>query len=183
MKRFKVTPGFVCLCCFLGWYRWQLLGAFLLCAAIHEAAHLLALRLCRVPVYGVELGAGGAVMHTGLSTYGRELLCAAAGPACSLLAAAITLRSHPSFAVLNGLLAAGNLLPIYPLDGGRMLRAALLLRLEPQRAAAVVRKTAGITLCLLMVLACWMTVSLQAGLWPVFAALVVLRRAGRWCDL
>ena len=183
MKRFKVTPGFVCLCCLLGWYRWQLFLAFLSAVILHEAGHFLALLLCRVPVLRIELGAAGAVMQTGLCSYGKELLCAAAGPLCSLLAMVGSIRCLPEFAVLNALLAVGNLLPVYPLDGGRILWAALLLRIEPERSRRIVRAVTGVTLCALMLLACWMTIVLQAGMWPVFAAMVVLRRAGRLSDL
>ena len=116
--------------------------AVLLAAAIHEGGHLAALRLFRIPVEGLRLGARGAVIHArGASrlSYGRELCVTLAGPAVNLLCA-------PLFAVCSarygwdwGLMFAGahavlgvyNLLPIPPLDGARALYLLVACRFGP----------------------------------------------------
>ena len=47
-----------------------------------------------------------------------------------------------------------------------------------ERAARLLRLAVSLTCSMLMVGACWLTVWRQAGLWPIFAALVLLCRAG-----
>lgn len=178
MRGIRVTPGFVAALCLLGWCDLRLCGLFLLALALHEAAHLTALALFRRPVLGLTLGAGGAKIETEALTLRQEALSAAAGPLVNLLSGALTLRCVPAFSAVSLGLAAVNLLPLYPLDGGRILRAALLSRLPPERTERILRLAVWLTCSTLMVGACWLTVWRQAGLWPIFAALVLLCRAG-----
>ena len=113
-----------------------LTAAVLLAAALHEGGHLIALRLFRVPVEGLRLGASGAVIHARGArrlSYGRELLVTLAGSAANLLfappLAALSTRIAWEwgflFAGANVLLGVYNLLPIPPLDGGRALYLAV----------------------------------------------------------
>lgn len=178
MRGIRVTPGFAAALCLLGWCDLRLCGLFLLALALHEAAHLTALALFRRPVLGLTLSAGGAKIETEALTLRQEALSAAAGPLVNLLSGALTLRCVPAFSAVSLGLAAVNLLPLYPLDGGRILRAALLSRLPPERAERILRLAVWLTCSTLMVGACWLTVWRQAGLWPIFAALVLLCRAG-----
>lgn len=178
MRGIRVTPGFAAALCLLGWCDLRLCGLFLLALALHEAAHLTALALFRRPVLGLTLSAGGAKIETEALTLRQEALSAAAGPLINLLSGALTLRCVPAFSAVSLGLAAVNLLPLYPLDGGRILRAALLSRLPPERTERILRLAVWLTCSTLMVGACWLTVWRQAGLWPIFAALVLLCRAG-----
>lgn len=178
MRGIRVTPGFAAALCLLGWCDLRLCGFFLLGLTVHEAAHLTALALFRRPVLGLTLSAGGAKIETEALTLRQEALSAAAGPLVNLLSGALTLRCVPAFSAVSLGLAAVNLLPLYPLDGGRILRAALLSRLPPERTERILRLAVWLTCSTLMVGACWLTVWRQAGLWPIFAALVLLCRAG-----
>jgi Zn-dependent protease len=109
----------------------------------HEMSHSLVARHYGMPIRGITLFIfGGVAEMTNEPSHPRdELLMAAAGPAASLLLAAlvyllyaVVLVLHgPStvaavcwyLALLNGVLAVFNLVPAFPLDGGRMFRAAL----------------------------------------------------------
>ena len=100
-----------------------LMGAFLLltlplnwllsalaAAAFHELCHGAAILLLGGRIWGVRIGAGGAVMETEPLSSGKELVCALAGPAGSLLMV-LMLRVFPRVAVCALVQAAFNLLP------------------------------------------------------------------------
>ena len=178
MRRPDISFGFCAVICVLAWLDWRFCLQFLLCALCHELGHLACIALCRVKVRGISFTAAGAVIDTCLCDSKTELLCAAAGPAMGIVLGFTLLRYAPRTAMISFLLSVVNLLPLYPLDGGRMLRALLSLRFEEDTTGRILRYTTVCVCCLLMLLACWGTVCLQMGLWPIFAALVLLWRAG-----
>ena len=69
--------------------------------------------------------------------YRQEIFCALAGPGMSVLACLALRSDFPTCAAISLLLGLFNALPVYPLDGGRALRAGLCLFLPLGRAEAV----------------------------------------------
>jgi stage IV sporulation protein FB len=120
--------------------------AALVAAALHECGHILAAKLCRIPLVQMKLGIFGATLLTdhSLCSYGKEILLAAAGPAvniicfatCSLLN--IGGESFEFFRISSLLLALLNLLPISELDGGRIVYCVLASLFSVRIAARVV---------------------------------------------
>lgn len=117
----------------------------------HEAAHALVAVKLECSVRKIEfLPFGGVAVVDGLQDTDviRELVIAAAGPLASFLLAGASYLAgaHHSispewlkfFLEINLSLALFNLLPGLPLDGGRMLRAALALSTGYGRATELV---------------------------------------------
>lgn len=178
MKRPKISYGFCALVCLLAWLDWRFCLWFLLCALCHELGHLAAMKLCHVPLQRLTIGLEGAVIQTVFPNYQTEILCAGAGPLVGLILALVLMRIAPKAAVVSFLLSGINLLPLYPLDGGRIFRGLLMLVFPATRAERIIHIVTVLICCVLMLLACWGAVCLQMGLWPIFAALLLLWKAG-----
>lgn len=174
MRRLNISFGFCAGICFLAWVNPAFCGWFLLSVTVHEAGHLLAAKLLRVSVEAVELRLTGAVIRTDSVGYGKEAWITAAGPAASLLLSAWMLRCRAELAVVAAIHGVMNLLPIYPLDGGRLVRIAAYQILSEHMAETVLGVISAATACIVMLLACWWTICMQAGIWPIFAALLLV---------
>jgi Zn-dependent protease len=146
-------------------WAWGILLALGLFAsvALHELAHTwVALRAGgRVREITLMLLGGVSQIERMPRRPGLEAVMAAAGPLASLVlggllfaADALPLTADGRFGLyylarLNVVLAVFNLVPAFPLDGGRVLRAILALRIGPVRAtrvAAAIGKGASILL-------------------------------------
>jgi len=108
---------------------------------IHELCHSLVANYHKLPMKGITLFVFGGVAEMGGEPQNPkvEFLMAIAGPIASIVlglvfyAAAAAVRSGPPevlgvfayLAWINLILAGFNLIPAFPLDGGRVLRAAL----------------------------------------------------------
>ena len=107
----------------------------------HELAHSLVARINDIPVKSITLFIFGGIAHIAREAArpGAEFKMAAAGPACSLVLAGLFSLlwlfsrgvTEPIAAMafwlarINVILAAFNLIPGFPLDGGRVFRSLL----------------------------------------------------------
>jgi Zn-dependent protease len=143
-------------------YALGLISALLLFASIllHELGHAVVARQRGVAIEGIDLWLLGGVSKLRGSPHGPgdELRYAAAGPAVTLLIAlgfGIVVLALPAGtpqalrAVLeyqlyvNALILAFNLLPAFPLDGGRILRAVVWSRVGEMARATSIAATVG----------------------------------------
>jgi Zn-dependent protease len=137
---------------------------FFISVFFHELGHGVVARRLQVPVRQITLWAFGGFTHfeRPIETPRHDVLISLAGPLANAILAALSwpvsawlvgwLRlaaqgelPHPllvrylgavavALLAINLVLAVTNILPIYPLDGGRILRAVLHARLGERRA-------------------------------------------------
>jgi len=146
------------------WWSSALLLSFFLCVVLHELGHCLTARQFGIGTRGILLLpiGGMADMEQIPRQPSREILMTLAGPAVNFVIAPalwLVVRHFPDdtpmysldgllyeLCVWNFVMGCFNLLPAFPMDGGRILRALLALRLPYGRAtfwAATVGKVLG----------------------------------------
>lgn len=129
-----------------GWFSAAIFLAVFLFVLLHEYGHCFAARCYGLEVTDVTLYPIGGIARIPClgaeNPWKKELVIALAGPAVNIIIAAIAIlfvvltgndimaESPVSLVVaytftLNLILAVFNLLPIFPMDGGRVLRASL----------------------------------------------------------
>ena len=173
-----------------------LVGIILACVAAHECGHMLAARrfgltpkaVILLPLTGVALYDESRIeKQTGGNWWKREIQLALVGPLVNLALAGLAIAAiagsgHPvdfwtwpflkarnlprSLVWANLYLAGLNLLPAYPLDGGRILRAFLSRTVDLPSAT---RRAVSISSAMAMVL--------------VFAGLLSLSPKGAWLTM
>ena len=146
MKKCSVTlPALLALAALFVLERTAFLPVLLAASAVHEAGHLLAVRLCGLHLLELRLTLGGAELVHTPGSYRDDLRIALAGPAASLLLAAGMAAVRMAWRVpgadmlagVSAALGAFNLLPVEPLDGGQAV-SAVLHRLLPVEKADIV---------------------------------------------
>ncbi len=162
-------------------------AVFYACLLAHELAHALVARRRHIRVQGIVLWLLGGVskLEGEPAEPGAELHIAGAGPATSLglgLAffglSRLAGAGHPAGLLaaglgwlgwINGALAVFNLLPAFPLDGGRVLRAVLWHhsgdRTRATIAAAQVGRVFGYSFIALGLVGFVATTAGLSGLW------------------
>lgn len=143
-----VSPGFLLLTAFLYYLGGGgAVTAFLSAALAHELGHLTAMWALRAEISALRLTPCGPVIeYRGDLTRRQEMCILAAGPLGGIFFALFCFHmgtAYFSYAGAIALLATiFNLLPVEPMDGGRLLRL-LLEEILPVRTSAVILRLCG----------------------------------------
>jgi Zn-dependent protease len=150
---------------------------------LHELGHALAARRAGIPILGINLWFFGGLSQMGRepNTAAEELKVAAAGPAVTLLLLALCvgagtalengghftdvalarsgLTTTPALALvgwlgfINAMLFVFNIVPAFPLDGGRIARALIWWRTGDRNRATLIAGRSGQGFALILGLA------------------------------
>ncbi|MET0287146.1 MAG: site-2 protease family protein [Polyangiales bacterium] len=168
----SVSPWYLLLLAYLA-FGGQDMGQGMLLAAVitfsllaHEMGHALVARAYKLRPHVLLHGFGGLTGHERPATHGSEALIVAAGPFAGLLVAAVSylaleyapITSQVTASVLstavwlNVFWSLFNLLPMWPMDGGQLMRLGAGKAFKPARAERVTHIT-SIVVVLMVALA------------------------------
>jgi len=136
------------------WSNVALVLALFFCVALHELGHSLVAIRFGIPVLDITLyPIGGVASITKRPAPVQEFWIALAGPAVNVVIAAglwlalgrpltepALVAVNPALLKLLGInvwLVLFNLIPAFPMDGGRVLRSILAMNMQPERATTI----------------------------------------------
>ena len=174
---FQISAGaLICLAALVLLLPLQWVGAVIFAAVVHELCHAVAIYLLGGSIESITIGSRGIVMKTQPMSGIREIVCALAGPLGSLCLL-LFVRWLPRTAVCGFVHGLYNMIPLLPMDGGRVLRGMLFGLLAPPKAEMLFRWIQrGIGL--LLGICCLVLVS-KVGIFVVILGILLLRSVHR----
>ena len=154
------------------------LVGLLLAAMVHETFHCLTLLACGRKIYHISVGVNGAKIYTDDLSWGETVVCSLAGPMGGFLLVKAS-KVFPQLAVCGLLQSVYNMLPVFPLDGGRALQGIAHLLLSDLWACRFCRGVEYLTLLLLISLGLLSAFVWHLGLLPLILALIFALRVGK----
>lgn len=122
---------------------------FYVFVALHELSHILVALCLKISVKEVTLLPFGINAKFEFDKkYKKEIIVAMAGPIMSFALA----YYFPTYRLINMFIGIMNLLPIYPLDGGRIIKNTLILVLGMEKAITKYRTFLRIVTILFLII-------------------------------
>lgn len=123
-EKVQIKSGFFIFLAFaFAFVPFEWLSSWILAAATHEMGHIISIRARGHRIHGLVISLSGArILTDDLGT--DEWYCALAGPVFGLLLG-LTIRIFPRLGICATFQTCVNLLPIYPMDGGRVVRSVI----------------------------------------------------------
>lgn len=171
---FRLSPAFcIILAMMLLTLPLKWLMSAILAAAYHELCHILAIRLCHGEIHHLDISADGARLNIAAISPGRELICALAGPLGGLFLLFFS-RWIPRISICAAFQSFYNLLPIYPLDGGRALWCGISMAVSEDRAKQFCKGVETVCLSAIILAAIYGTFIFKLGISCLFPAILII---------
>lgn len=143
----------------------------------HEVCHIVILSLMGGKIQKVSIRPDGCTIKTGRLEFWQQILSILAGPAGSL-SLLFLLKLYPKMAVCGFLQGLFNLIPILPLDGGRILQL-ILYRINPKKAEFIMETVSSVLCIVFFMMGMIGTFYFDFGAISVIVSLILILRCRR----
>lgn len=147
--------------------------AAVIAGAYHEMCHILAIRLCSGSIHRLDISQDKARLTVSPLSPLQELICALSGPFGGLLLLLLSCWI-PRIAICAATQSLYNLLPIYPLDGGRALRCGLSILAPEKIAEKICKCTEAVCLTGLILISLYGAIRLKLGFYALIPATLII---------
>lgn len=139
-------------------------------ALVHELCHILALCLLGGKIRSIHIQPSGCIIESSRIGEGAQFFSILAGPLGSFVLLFLC-RTAPRMAICGFFQGMYNLLPVLPLDGGRMLRL-VLYAVCPEHAEKAMAVVAFGACVVITFGSAWLTAADSAGLFPLIFSMI-----------
>ena len=149
--------------------------AWLIAIIVHEASHLLMLHLMGIDILEIRFSNLGATIITESMHPVKEFFCTLAGP-MGALCLLLLQYNFPEVSICALLQSIYNLLPLYPLDGGRILYTGTTSLFGQRIGAKITVFTSYLTLIMLALISLWLQFKYQGGIFSGILTIILFLR-------
>ena len=166
-KRIEVDNSAFFFCCILiltvplNWF-----VAAMFAAVVHEFFHAAAICMTGGHICRLRIGILGAEMEAAIPGRSEEIISAMAGP-CGSFLLLLLCHSFPRISICGLVQGLYNLLPLYPLDGGRAL-LHILMSICPKSAERIMDAVEFLTAVILVAVCIYASFAQTLGIFPLF---------------
>lgn len=144
-------------------------------AVFHELCHILVLYALQGKIIKIQVGVRGCMMETDRIDEKKQFLSILAGPLGSF-SLVLWCRVIPKLAICGLFHGLYNMIPLLPLDGGRLLQL-FLQRYFPIHAQCIMHSTA-MGICILFLFGgIWFSAVVFEEIWPLLIVFFWIRKA------
>ena len=158
----------------------KIILAWMAATIIHELGHICCILLLKKEIYSVQFGVFGAQINTETLGIWQEMISAMAGPLSAIFILPF-IKKFPIVTMFCILQSIYNLIPVYPMDGGRVVVGVLVYFAGRKRAIKIYIIFIMILMLLFLAGIVYISIRYSLGLLPLILIVIMIIKIKLTC--